>query len=273
MSESIVSINGEPLRLGIKELVKNTVRDVIDRLLGEEAGELVSAERHGRAAGRGAYRSGRCKRKPVTSAGEVVLDVPRLRGVTFQTAAIGRCRRREAGAGEAVVEMRLAGVPARRIEDASRMLWGAGVSAGAVPDLNDKALAPAEEWGDRPLEGEYPYVFVDGVYLKRGRGGSCESVSAMVAVGVSGDGDREVIGRAEGLAEPKGSWEESLPWPRGRGLAGVRMVAGDRSLGTPDALEEAFPQAEYRRRAVRFCRSVPGKVPGRKREGAARCYR
>lgn len=136
MSESIVSINEESLRLDIKELVKNTVRDVINQLLEEEADGLVNAERYERTADREAYRSGHYKRKLVTSAGEVVLDVPKLRGATFQTAVIERYRRRETSVEEAIIEMYLAGVSTRRIEDVSQILWGAGVSAGT----GDKSL-------------------------------------------------------------------------------------------------------------------------------------
>lgn len=270
MSESIVSINEESLRLDIKELVKNTVREVINQLLEEEADELVNAERYERTAEREAYRSGHYKRKLVTSAGEVELDVPKLRGATFQTAVIERYRRRETSVEEAIIEMYLAGVSTRRIEDVSQMLWGAGVSAGTVSNLNDKAFASVEEWRNRPLEGEYPYVFVDGVYLKRSWGGSYENVSVMVAIGVNGDGDREVIGCAEGFAESKDSWKEFLLWLRGRGLSGVRMVTGDKSLGMLGALEEVFPQAKYQRCTVHFYRNVLGKVPRQKRERVAK---
>lgn len=270
MSESIVSINEESLRLDIKELVKNTVRDVINQLLDEEADELVNAERYERTAEREAYRSGHYKRKLVTSAGEVELDVPKLRGATFQTAVIERYRRRETSVEEAIIEMRLAGVSMRRIEDVSQILWGAGVSAGTVSNLNDKAFASVEEWRNRPLEGEYPYVFVDGVYLKRSWGGSYENVSVMVAIGVNGDGDREVIGCAEGFTESKDSWKEFLLWLRGRGLSGVRMVTGDKSLGMLGALEEVFPQAKYQRCTVHFYRNVLGKVPRQKRERVAK---
>ena len=270
MSESIVSINEESLRLDIKELVKNTVRDVINQLLEEEADGLVNAERYERTADREAYRSGHYKRKLVTSAGEVVLDVPKLRGATFQTAVIERYRRRETSVEEAIIEMYLAGVSTRRIEDVSQILWGAGVSAGTVSNLNDKAFASVEEWRNRPLEGEYPYVFVDGVYLKRSWGGSYENVSVMVAIGVNGDGDREVIGCAEGFTESKDSWKEFLLWLRGRGLAGVRMVTGDKSLGMLGALEEVFPQAKYQRCTVHFSRNVFGKVPRQKREKVAK---
>lgn len=270
MSESIVSINEESLRLDIKELVKNTVRDVINQLLEEEADELVNAERYERTAEREAYRSGHYKRKLVTSAGEVELDVPKLRGATFQTAVIERYRRRETSVEEAIIEIYLAGVSTRRIEDVSQILWGAGVSAGTVSNLNDKAFASVEEWRNRPLEGEYPYVFVDGVYLKRSWGGSYENVSVMVAIGVNGDGDREVIGCAEGFTESKDSWKEFLLWLRGRGLSGVRMVTGDKSLGMLGALEEVFPQAKYQRCTVHFYRNVLGKVPRQKRERVAK---
>lgn len=270
MSEPIVSINEESLRLDIKELVKNTVCDVINQLLEEEADGLVNAERYERTADREAYRSDHYKRKLVTSAGEVELDVPKLRGATFQTAVIERYRRRETSVEEAIIEMYLAGVSTRRIEDVSQILWGAGVSAGTVSNLNDKAFASVEEWRNRPLEGEYPYVFVDGVYLKRSWGGSYENVSIMVAIGVNDNGDREVIGCAEGFTESRDSWKEFLLWLRGRGLAGVRMVTGDKSLGMLGALEEVFPQAKYQRCTVHFYRNVFGKVPRQKRERVAR---
>lgn len=270
MSEPIVSINEESLRVDINELVKNTVRDVINELLEQEADELVNAERYERTADREAYRSGHYKRKLVTSAGEVELDVPKLRGATFQTAVIERYRRRETSVEEAIIEMYLAGVSTRRIEDVSQILWGSSVSAGTVSNLNDKAFASVEEWRNRPLEGEYPYVFVDGVYLKRSWGGSYENVSIMVAIGVNDNGDREVIGCAEGFTESKDSWKEFLLWLRGRGLAGVRMVTGDKSLGMLGALEEVFPQAKYQRCTVHFYRNVFGKVPRQKRERVAK---
>lgn len=218
MSGSIVSVIEESLRLDIKELVKNTVRDVINQLLDEKADELVNAERYESTAEREAYRSGHYKRRLVTSSGEIELDVPKLRGATFQTAVIERYRRRETSVEEAIIEMYLAGVSTRRIEDVSQILWGAGVSAGTVSNLNDKAFASVEEWRNRPLEGDYPYVFVDGIYLKRSWGGSYENVSVMVAIGVNGDGRREVIGCAEGFTESKDSWKEFLLWLRNRGL-------------------------------------------------------
>ena len=210
MSSPIVSVDEASLRNDIVELVRKTVQDTLNALLEQEAEEMVGAERYERTAGREAYRSGHYRRKLVTTSGVVELDVPKLRGATFQTAVIERYRRRETSVEEAIIEMYLAGVSTRRIEDVSEILWGAGVSAGTVSNLNEKAYASVEEWRSRPISGEYPYVFIDGIYLKRSWGGSYENVSVLVAIGVNGDGRREIVGCAEGFTESKDSWREFL---------------------------------------------------------------
>ena len=161
--------------------------------------------------------------------------------------------------------MYLAGVSTRRIEDVSEILWGAGVSASTVSNLNKKAYKSVEEWRSRPLFGKYPYVFVDGIYLKRSWGGSYENVSIMVAIGVNEEGHREIIGCAEGFTESKESWKEFLLWLKERGLKGVRMLTGDKYQGMIGALEEVFPEAKYQRCTVHFYRNVFSKVPKQKR--------
>lgn len=270
MSEQIVSVDQEAIKSELRKLVKTTVEQTINALLDEEADQLVGAERYERTAKRDAYRSGHYDRKLVTTSGEIELKVPKLRGATFQTAVIERYRRRETSVEEAMIEMYLAGVSTRRIEDVSEILWGAKVSAGTVSNLNEKAFESVEEWRSRPLEGEYPYVYVDGIYLKRSWGGSYENVSVMIAIGVNSDGYREIIGCAEGFTESKDSWKEFLVWLRSRGLKGVRMLTGDKSLGMLGALEEVFPQARYQRCTVHFYRNVMGKVPKNRRAYVAR---
>ena len=265
MSNPIVSVDEETLKGDLRELVRKTVQDTINALLEQEAEEMVGAERYERTAGREAYRSGHYKRRLTTTSGQIELDVPKLRGATFQTAVIERYRRRETSVEEAIIEMYLAGVSTRRIEDVSEILWGAGVSAGTVSNLNEKAYKSVEEWRSRPLAGEYPYVFIDGIYLKRSWGGSYENVSILVAIGVNGDGRREIIGCAEGFTESKDSWREFLLWLRERGLRGVRMVTGDKCQGMVGALEEVLPQARYQRCTVHFYRNVFSKVPKQKR--------
>ena len=132
--------------------------------------------------------------------------MPKLKGIRFTTAIIERYRRRETSVEEAMIEMRLAGVSTRRIEDVSEILWGSSVSAATVSNLNERAFASVEEWRNRPLGRAYPYVYVDGIYLKRSWGGSYENVAVMVAIGVNDDGYREVIGAAEGSTESSECW-------------------------------------------------------------------
>lgn len=227
MPEPIVSLNEESLKSDLRELVRRTVEDTPSGPLEEEADDLVGAERHGRAAERGAYRAGHCDRSLAASSGEVTIHMPKPEGMGFTTAVVERCRRRETSVEEAMIETCLAGVSTRRMEDVSEILRGPSVSAAAVSNL--KAFASVEGWRNRPLERAYPYACVDGIYLRRSWGGSCENVAVMVAIGVNDDGYREVIGAAEGHAESSERWRELLSWLRSRGPRGVRMSAGDKA--------------------------------------------
>lgn len=269
MPEPIVTLNEESLKSDLRELVRKTVEDTLNGLLDEEAGDLVGAERYERAAGREAYRAGHYDRSLATTSGEVTLRMPKLKGMRFTTAIIERYRRRETSVEEAMIEMYLAGVSTRRIEDVSEILWGSSVSAATVSNLNEKAFAAVEEWRNRPLVRAYPYVYVDGIYLKRSWGGSYENVAVMVAIGVNDDGYREVIGAAEGFTESAECWREFLSWLKSRGLRGVRMFTGDKAAGMVGSIAEVFPNAAYQRCTVHFYRNALAKVPKSKRPKAA----
>lgn len=269
MPEPIVTLNEESLRSDLRELVRKTVEDTLNGLLEAEADELVGAERYERTAEREAYRAGHYDRGLTTSSGEVTIRMPKLKGARFTTAIIERCRRRESSVEEAMIEMYLAGVSTRRIEDVSEILWGSSVSAATVSNLNEKAFASVEEWRNRPLERAYPYVYVDGIYLKRSWGGAYENVAVMVAVGVNDDGYREVIGAAEGFTESSECWRDFLSWLRSRGLRGVRMIVGDKAAGMVGSIAEVFPDAAHRRCTVHFYRNVLARVPKSRRAAVA----
>ena len=163
-----------------------------------------------------------------------------------------------------------AGVSTRCIEGVSEILWGAGVSAGTVSNLSEKAFECVDAWRTRPLSGGYPYLLVDSIYLKRSWGGSYENVAVMVAIGVDSEGRREIAGCAEVFTESRESRKEFPLRLRGRGLSGVKIVTGDKSLGMLGALEEVFPEARYQRCTVHFYRNVFGKVPRQKRTRVAK---
>ena len=269
MSAPIVSVDHDAIKADLSELVRKTVEDTLNALLSEEADDPIGAERYERTADREAYRAGRYDRNLTTASGNVTLRMPKLKGMRFATAIIERYKRRETSVEEAMIEMYLAGGSTRRIEDVSEILWGASVSAGTVSNLNEKAFGAVEEWRGRPLDREYPYVCVDGIYLKRSWGGSSGNVAVMVAIGVNSDGYREVIGAAEGFTESKECWADFLSWLKSRGLRGVRMITGDKAAAMTGAIAEVFPDAAYQRCTVHFYRNVLAKVPKSRRSQVA----
>ena len=167
MSNPIVSFDEEAVKSELRELVRKTIEETINAMLDEGADQLVGAGPYERTDERAAYRAGHYERGFTTTSGQVTLKMPKLKGMRFATAVIERYKRRETSVEEAIIEMYLAGVSTRRIEDVGEILWGAGVSAGTVSNLNDKAFKAVEEWRCRPLAREYPYVYIDGIYLKR----------------------------------------------------------------------------------------------------------
>src|SRR5207342_3130639 len=121
-----------------------------------EADRLCNAGRYDRSEARRDLRSGSYERKLQTKAGAVVLKMPKLRSLPFETAIIERYRRRESSVEEALVEMYLAGVSVRRVEDITEALWGTRVSSGTVSRLNQKIYRHIEAWRNRAIEGEFP---------------------------------------------------------------------------------------------------------------------
>ena len=262
MSNNIVQFNEEIIKGQIKELVRGSVEETLNELLEAEADRLTQAARYERSEARQGYRSGHYDRNLTTTSGDVTLHVPRLKGISFETAIIERYRRRESSVEEALIKMYLAGVSVRRVEDITEALWGSKVSASTISELNKKAYVNIEAWRNRSLQGgKYPYVYVDGIYLKRNWGGEYENVAVLVAIAVNEDGYREVLGAAEGMKEDKASWVSFFQWLRGRGLEGVKLIVGDKCLGMLEAVGEVFPEVKYQRCTVHFYRNVFSVVP------------
>jgi putative transposase len=232
-------------------------------LLDAEADQLCNAGRYERTEARRDTRAGTYERKLQTKAGEVQLKVPKLRQRTFETAIIERYRRREASVEEALIEMYLAGVSVRRVEDITEALWGTKVSPSTISDLNKKVYQHIEAWRNRPIEGEYPYVYLDGIVLKRSWAGEIRNVSVLVAIGVGEDGFRKVLGIAEGHKEDKGGWSGFLKHLKDRGLAGVQLIISDACMGLVESVAEYYPKAQWQRCTVHFYRNVFSVVPSK----------
>ena len=266
----VIRIDESQLKGHVDRVVRQSVEETLNGLLDAEADALCGAKRYQRSADRVDRRAGHYTRTLMTKAGEVELNVPRLRKLPFETQIIERYRRRESSVEEALIEMYLAGVSVRRVEDITEALWGQRVSPSTVSQLNQKIYGQIEAWRQRPIEGEYAYVYLDGIWLKRSWGGEVRKIAVLVAVGVAADGFREILGVAEGMKEDSESWRSFLRYLKQRGLRGVKLVISDKCLGLLEALGEFYPDAQWQRCMVHWYRNVFTVVPrGRRKEVAA----
>ena len=267
---NVIKINENQFKNHLGKMVRSTVEETLNDMLDAEADQLCNAKRYERTEARTGGRAGHYKRKLHTTSGEVEMKVPKLRGAKFETAIIERYRRRESSVEEALMEMYLAGVSVRRVEDITEALWGMKVNAGTVSDLNQKMYERIEKWRYRKIEGRYPYVYLDGICLKRTWGGEVRNVSVLVAIGVGEDGFRDILGVAEGCKEDKAGWSGFFAHLKQRGLQCPELVISDKCIGLIESLGDYYPDAKWQRCGVHFYRNVFSVVPrGKMKEVAA----
>ena len=260
----VIQIDEGRIRDHLGEMVRGTVEEALNAMLDAEADALCGAACYERKEGRKDTRAGSYDRSLHTTAGEVKLKVPKLRQQTFETAIIERYRRRESSVEEALIEMYLAGVSVRRVEDITEALWGTKVSPSTVSNLNKKIYAKIETWRHRPIEGEYPYLYLDGIVMKRSWAGEVRNVSLLVASAVNRDGYREILGICEGAKEDKAGWSGFLRHLVDRGLSGVQLIISDACRGLVESIADYLPDARWQRCMVHFYRNVFSCVPSTK---------
>ena len=269
MSQQILQVDQAMLETTLDRMVRKSVEETLNAMLDAEADEITGAARYERSGDRKAYRAGHYERDLTVKAGKMSLKVPKLKGAVFESAVIERYRRREESVEEALIDMYLAGVSTRQVDDVSRLLWGDRMPSQTLSDKLKRVYADIDAWRGRPLEQDYPYLFMDGVWHKRCWGGSVENVSILVAIGDGMDGRREVLSVAEGMKEDAESWREFIKGMLARGLKGVRLVTGDRCAGLVAAAGELLPDARYQRCMVHFERNILARVNPGNRDWAA----
>lgn len=262
--ERIIKIDEALVKRELGDIVRGTVEETLNKLLDAEADELCGAARYERSPDRVDTRAGSYQRNLDTTAGRVKLRVPKLRTIPFESAIIERYKRRECSVEEALIEMYLAGVSVRRVEDITEALWGTRASAGLISKLNKQVYEKIDAWRTRKIEGKYAYVYLDGLVLKRTWADEVRNVSILVAFGVNEEGFREILGASEGAKEDKAGWGSFIASLKERGLAGVRLFISDKCMGLVESLAEYYPEALWQRCAVHFYRNVFTNVPSTK---------
>lgn len=255
-----------------RDLVREMLAEMARMTMASEVDVLCGASYGTRSESRVNSRNGYRERAWDTRAGEISLQVPRLRQGTYLPSFLEPRRTAEKALVSVIQEAYLQGVSTRAVDDLVKALGASGVSKSQVSRLCEEVEARVKEFLARPLEGEFPYVWLDATYLKVRDGGRIVSKAAVIAIGLSSEGRREVLGLKVGHSETQEFWTEFLRSLLDRGLRGVRLVISDCHAGLRRSIERCMGCA-WQRCRVHFMRNVLSRVPKGKKEMVAALVR
>lgn len=235
----------------LREMISFTAQ----RLMALEVEALTGAEPGARTADRLNHRNGYRDRDWETRAGTVELRIPKLRKGSYFPAFLEPRRMSEKALTAVIQEAYVQGVSTRSVDDLVQAMGMSGISKSQVSRLCGEIDEKVQTFLNRPLEGGWPYVWLDATYVKVRQGGRIVSVAVTIAIGVNDDGRREVLGMAVGCSEAETFWTEFLRTLARRGLRGVKLVISDAHEGLKAAIARVL-NATWQRCRVHFMRNL-----------------
>ena len=276
LSQSVASELLEAFRAGEGvDLIRESVRLVMQELIEAEATGQIGASRYERAETRVTDRNGSRPRLVATQAGDVELRIPKLRKGSFFPAILAPRRRIDQALYAVVMEAYVHGVSTRAVDDLVAALGvESGISKSEVSRICAGLDEQVEAFRSRSLHSiPFPYVFLDATYLHVRRSGQVTSMAVVVATGVTATGGREVLGCDVGDSEDEVFWRGFLRTLKHRGLAGVQLVISDQHSGLVAALDRVFQGAAHQRCRVHFARNLLALVPKSHKDMVAAVFR
>src|SRR5512138_1800658 len=246
-----------------QDLMKALVHQAVQEFLEAEMNEALQAGRGERTPGRLGYRSGYYSRSLTTRVGTLELRVPQDRDGRFSTELFERYQRSEKALVSALAEMYVQGVSTRKVKAITEELCGHGFSASAISDINRGLDAQLEQFSQRKLEEDYPYLILDARYERVREDGTIDPRAVMIALGINGDGRRCVLAVELANRESRSSWKDFLLRLKERGLRGVELVVSDDHAGLRKAIREVLTDAPWQRCYVHFLRNALDYLPRR----------
>ena len=238
------------------DLLREMIGFAAERLMELEVGAKAGAGYGEKSAERLAQRNGYRERDWQTRAGHVELRIPKLRTGSYFPSFLEPRRAAEKALVAVIQEAYVHGVSTRAMDDLVQAMGGTGVSKSQVSRLCEDIDERVDAFLSRPIEGEWPYLWVDATYLKVRQNGRIVSVAATIAVGVNTDGRREVLGLSIGASEAEPFWTEFLRGLVRRGLSGVKLVVSDAHEGIKAATARVLTGATWQRCRVHFQRNA-----------------
>jgi transposase-like protein len=257
--------DGDTLREGIRVLAQ--------ALMESEVSSLIGAERYERNDERSTYRNGYRTRSWDTRVGTIELAIPKLRTGSYFPSLLEPRRRAERALQSVIQEAWVHGVSTRKVDDLLKALGIDGISKSEVSRICSELDAEIEAFRQRPITGEHPYVWIDATYHKVRQDGRVQAMATVVAIGVTSEGERQILGVDAGPSEDGPFWTAFLRSLVKRGLHGVKLVISDAHEGLRKALSTVLSGASWQRCRVHFMRNLLATIPHSAREAVAAIVR
>ena len=255
MTDDMMNLRSLVEKSADADLLREMIGFAAEKLMALEVGAATGAGYGEKTALRLAQRNGYRDRDWETRAGTVELRIPKLRTGSYFPSFLEPRRMAEKALTAVIQEAYIQGISTRSVDDLVKAMGMSGISKSQVSRLCEEIDVKVKAFLDRPIEGEWPYIWIDGTYLKVRRGGRIVSVAAIIAVGVNADGRREVLGLEIGTSEAEPIWTEFLRKLTRRGLRGVKLVVSDAHESIKTAVSKVL-NATWQRCRVHFMRNA-----------------
>lgn len=255
MTKDMMDVQALIGKTGDGDFLREMIGFAAQRLMEMEVGERTGAAYGEKDPERVAQRNGYRERDWETRAGTVELRIPKLRKGTYFPGFLEPRRMAEKALTAVIQEAYIQGISTRSVDDLVKAMGMSGISKSQVSRLCEEIDVRVKAFLDRPIEGDWPYVWLDATYIKVRRAGRIVSVAVIIAVGVNSDGRREVLGMTIGHSEAEVFWTEFLRSLARRGLRGVKLVISDAHEGIKSSVAKVL-SATWQRCRVHFMRNA-----------------
>ena len=259
-------------KAGDGDFLRAVAEAVMQLLMEADVEGMIGAGRHERTPERATYRNGYRDRSLDTRLGSLQLRIPKLRQGSYFPPFLEPRKLSEKALVAVIQEAWIGGVSTRRVDDLVQAMGLSGIGKSTVSKLCKDIDERVGAFLDRPLSGEWPYLWLDATYLKQREGGRIVSVAAIIAVAVNTDGKREIVGLHIGPSEAETFWSTFLKSLVRRGLSGVKLVISDAHEGLKAAIRRVF-SASWQRCRVHWMRNALSYVPKAQQSMAAAALR
>jgi putative transposase len=255
---------------GPNGVLKQLTKAVIERAMGAELSHHLGYEKHApEGRGSGNSRNGASRKKVQGDFGAVEIEVPRDRNGTFDPKIIPKHERRFTGFDDKILSMYARGMTTRDIQAHLEEIYGVEVSPTLISQVTDAVMEEVTAWQNRPLEPIYMIVYLDALFVKMRHEGRVENRAVFVAIGITQEGTKEVLGLWTSATEGAKLWLHILTELRQRGLKDILIACVDGLKGFPEAIEAAFPKTTVQLCIVHMVRNSLAYVNWKERKTVA----